>query len=168
MAATVVLLGGLLIIADWEAIRGVLAESNWVFVLPALAITAISYVCLSYSFAEVELVDGYPDPDGTGWRGSDSFRQFSIISCKRAAWQDADSLRLDATEGVPLNDVLAASILHFYLTSLAMQAFLPLGFVYLFFKATLSRTVSIAFGTLTAALILLFVAESLLVFRSKT
>lgn len=168
LTATVVLLGGLLIISDWEAIRGVIGESNWVYLLPALAITAISYLCLSYSFAEVGRLMGIPIRRhrlaGIGYVSA------VLNHLVQAGGVAGYGVRyaLMRREGVSLNDVLAASILHFYLTSLAMQAILPLGFVYLFFQATLSRTVSIALGILTAALILIFVAESLLVFRSKT
>jgi uncharacterized protein (TIRG00374 family) len=48
-----------------------------------------------------------------------------------------------------------------------MQAILPLGFLYLYSHAEMSRGVSIAFGVATLVLILLFIAESLLVFRSQ-
>lgn len=69
---------------------------------------------------------------------------------------------------IPLNDVLAASILHFYLTSLAMQAILPFGFLYLLSHAALSRAAVVSLVVVTSVLLVLFCAESLIVFRSRT
>jgi uncharacterized protein (TIRG00374 family) len=168
LVAAIVLLGGLLIIADWEAIRAVIGDSNWAFLVPALAMAGVSYACISYSFAEVAQLMNIPI--GRNRLAGIGFVSAVLNHLVQTGGVVGYGVRyaLMRSERVSLNDVLAASILHFYLTSLAMQAILPLGFVYLFLHATLSRTVSTAFGIVTGALILLFVAESLLVFRSKT
>ena len=168
LAGTVVLLGGLLIIADWPAILDVIGKADWVLLLPALAMTAISYACLGYSFAEVShLLD---IPIGRNRLAAIGFVSSVLNHLVQSGGVVGYGVRyaLMQRERVPLNDVLAASILHFYLTSLAMQAILPLGFLYLFSHAELSRAVSIALGAATLVLIVIFVVESLLVFRSQT
>ena len=167
LVATVVLLGALLIIADWEALLEVIAQSNWLLLLPALAVTAISYACISYSFAEVGRLMSIPI--GRNRLAGIGFVSAVLNHLVQSGGVAGYGLRyaLMQRERVPLNDVLAASILHFYLTSLAMQAILPLGFLYLLSQGAVSRTTSIGFGILTVALILLFAAESLLVFRSN-
>jgi uncharacterized protein (TIRG00374 family) len=167
LAATVVLLGGLLIIADWEAILEVIGESNWAFLLPALAMSAVSYACIAYSFAEVSQLMEIPiRRNRLAGIGFVSAVLNHLVQSGGVAGYGV-RYALMQRERVPLNDVLAASILHFYLTSLAMQAILPLGFVYLLSKATLSKTAWIAFGVVTLVLIVTFVGESLLIFRSK-
>ena len=168
LAGTVVLLGGLLIIADWQAILGVIGEANWALLLPALAVTAISYASLSYSFAEVgHLMD---IPIGRNRLAGIGFVSSVLNHLVQSGGVVGYGVRyaLMQRERVPLNDVLAASILHFYLTSLAMQAILPLGFLYLYSHAALSRAASIAIGVATLVLILIFIAESVLVFRSRS
>ncbi len=168
LVATVVLLGGLLIIADWEEILTVIARSNWMFLLPALAMTAISYACISYSFAEVSLL--IEIPIGRNRLAGIGFVSTVLNHLVQSGGVVGYGVRyaLMQRERVPLNDVLAASMLHFYLTSLAMQAILPLGFAYLLSNAALSRAVSIAIGSLASVLFLLFIVQSLLVFRSGT
>ena len=168
LAGTVVLLGGLLIIADWPAILDVIGKADWILLVPALAMTAISYACLGYSFAEVShLLD---IPIGRNRLAAIGFVSSVLNHLVQSGGVVGYGVRyaLMQRERVPLNDVLAASILHFYLTSLAMQAILPLGFLYLFSHAELSRAVSIAFGAATLILIVIFIVESLLVFRSQS
>jgi len=166
LVATVVLLGGLLIIADWEAILEVIDQSNWVLLMPALAMTAISYATVSYSFAEVGLLMGIPiRRHRLAGIGYVSAVLNHLVQSGGVAGYGV-RFALMQRERVPLNDVMAASILHFYLTSLAMQAILPMGFLYVLSNAALSSTASIAFGVVTSVLIVVFVAASLLVFRS--
>ncbi|MDH3259561.1 MAG: flippase-like domain-containing protein [Acidimicrobiia bacterium] len=168
LVATVVFLGGLLIIADWDAFLGVIAESNWVLILPALTMTAVSYTCISYTFAEVgQLMDIPIRRNRLAGIGFVSAVLNHLVQSGGVAGYGV-RYALMQRERVSLNDVLAASILHFYLTSLAMQAFLPLGFLYLLSNATLSGNASIAFGAATIMMILVFVAESAVVFRSET
>jgi uncharacterized protein (TIRG00374 family) len=168
LVATVVLLGGLLIIADWEAVLGVIATSRLEFVAPALAMAAISYVCISYSFAEVSRLMGIPI--GRHRLAGIGFVSSVLNHLVQSGGVAGYGVRyaLMQRERVPLNDVLAASILHFFLTSLVMQAILPLGFLYLLSNATLSRPASVAFSVATAVMILIFIAETLLIFRPRT
>lgn len=168
LVATVVLLGGLLIIADWEVILDVLAASTWSLLGPALVMVAVSYLCISYSFSVVGRLMGIPI--GLHRLAAIGFVSSVLNHLVQSGGVVGYSVRyaLMRSDRVPLNDVLAASILHFYLTSLAMQAILPLGFVYLLAKASLSRTATVAIGTVTVAMILLFIAESVLIFRAAT
>ena len=166
LSATVVLLGGLLLIADWEAILEVIGESNWTLLLPALLMTAISYACISYSFAEVGHLMGIPiQRHRLAGIGFVSAVLNHLVQSGGVAGYGV-RYALMQKERVPLNDVLAVSILHFYLTSLAMQAILPLGFLYLLSQAAMARATSIGIGVLAVVLILLFVAETLLIFRA--
>ncbi|MGZ5385392.1 MAG: lysylphosphatidylglycerol synthase transmembrane domain-containing protein [Acidimicrobiia bacterium] len=168
LAGTVVLLGGLLIIADWQAVLDVIGKAKWVLLLPALAMTAISYACISYSFAEVGHLMSIPI--GRNRMAGIGFVSSVLNHLVQSGGVVGYGVRyaLMQRERIPLNDVLAVSILHFYLTSLAMQAILPFGFLYLFSHAELSLAASVAFRTATFVLILIFIAESLLVFRSQS
>ena len=49
----VVLIGVIFVASDWEDFRKVISEADWRMILPALAFTAISYLCVWYSFALV-------------------------------------------------------------------------------------------------------------------
>ena len=168
LVAASVLVGGFLIIADWDVILEVIGQSNWVLLLPALAMTAISFSCVSYSFAEVgRLIDIPIRRNRLAGIGFVSAILNHLVQSGGVAGYGV-RYALMQREKVPLNDVLAASILHFYLTSLAMQAILPLGLIYLLSNANLSRTASIAFKVVTLVLILAFIGESLLIFRSRT
>jgi uncharacterized protein (TIRG00374 family) len=168
LVATVVLLGGLLIIADWEVILEVLAASSWSLLGPALVMVAISYLCISYSFGVVSRLMGIPV--GLNRLAAIGFVSSVLNHLVQSGGVAGYSVRyaLMRSDRVPLNDVLAASILHFYLTSLAMQAILPLGFTYLLAQASLSRTATVAIGAVTVAMVVLFVGESVLIFRGRS
>ena len=168
LIGTVVVLAGLLIIADWDAVFVVIKQSNWVPLLPALAMTAVSYACLSYSFAEVARLIRIPI--GRNRLAAIGFVSSVLNHLVQSGGVAGYGLRygLMRRERIPLNDVLAASILHFYLTSLAMQAILPLGFLYLLSHATLSRPALGSLVVVTVVPVFLLGAESLIVFRSRT
>jgi uncharacterized protein (TIRG00374 family) len=168
LIATVVLLGGFLIIADRDVILDVLSASTWSLLGPALAMTAVSYLCISYSFSVVSRLMGIPV--GLHRLAAIGYVSSVLNHLVQSGGVAGYSVRyaLMRSDRVPLNDVLAASILHFYLTSLAMQAILPLGFIYLLSRASLSRTATTAVGAITLAMILLFVGESVLIFRGQS
>jgi uncharacterized protein (TIRG00374 family) len=66
--------------------------------------------------------------------------------------------------GVKMRDVIAASIMHFYLTSLDMLAFLPVGFVYLLLHAKVARGVAVILGLMTMLGAVTFLAATGLIF----
>ncbi len=156
IAVAVVVLGGLLIIAGWQEILDALAVSNWQRLVPALLMTAISYLCISYSFALVARLLGvsmtHHQLASAGFVGSALNHMIQSGGVAGYSVRYAMMSRF----GVSFNDVLAASILHFYVTSLAMQAMLPLGFVYLLFNTSLSRTASTAIAAFAGITLVLF------------
>lgn len=161
---TVVVLGGLLILADWEDVTDAVAAADWAPLFPALGMTAISYLCISYSFAVVSRLLGIEM--GRRRLASIGFVSSVINHIVQSGGVAGYSVRyaLMRSDTVALDDVLATSILHFYLTSLMMQAMLPFGFAYLYWNASLSRTGATAIAVITIAVLCIFTLATALVF----
>jgi uncharacterized protein (TIRG00374 family) len=68
--------------------------------------------------------------------------------------------------GVALKDVLAASVLHFYLTSLDMLSMLPVGFLYLLVNTSLPRGVTVLVGLMTLIMAIAAAVATALIFRA--
>lgn len=167
LVVAVLALGGLLIIADWQEITQVIAAADARPLVPALAMTLVSFACISYSFSAVCRLLGIGMSRhrlaGIGYVTS------ALNHIVQSGGIAGYSVRYALMNrfGVQLNDVLAASILHFYVTSLAMQAMLPIGFAYLLFNAQLSPTASIAMMAVTGLVIVLFTVSTALVFGPR-
>lgn len=164
---TVVVLGGLLALADWEEVTNAVAEADWRPLLPAFAMVTISYLCISYSFAVVSKllgIDmGHHHLAGIGFVSS--VLNHLVQSGGVAGYSVRYALMRSDT--VSLDDVLASSILHFYLTSLMMQAMLPFGFAYLYWNASLSRTGAVAIAIVTIVVLCIFAVATALVFAPR-
>jgi uncharacterized protein (TIRG00374 family) len=70
-------------------------------------------------------------------------------------------------QGISTEDVLSASILHYYLTSLVMIAMLPVGLIYLIFNAPISQTTSFILLTISILTILFAFFASSLIFQNS-
>lgn len=131
-AIGLVLLAGLAFAAlEWRPIRAALTQARWRPLPFALAATAISYTCISWSFARVGRLLGLP------MRGRDlmavgfvSVVLNHVVSSGGAAGYSVRYALMNR-HGVELRQVLTVSVLHFILTSLVMVAMLPIGLLYL-------------------------------------
>ena len=154
----IVLLVGIFVIAsDWSNIQKVLLQADWYLLPLAVLFTVVSYACVSYNFAKISrLLD---IKMGEGILTEIGFVTAALNHVVSSGGIAGYSLRYVFMKGhgVSLQNVLAASILHFYLTSLAMLAVLPGGFAYLMLNAAIPSGVAIGLGIGTAILSVVFV-----------
>ena len=167
IVVALVLIGLLVVVLDWREVRKILGETDWKLVPVALLFTAISYTCLSFSFALVNQAFGIR----VGRRDLTEIGFVSIvlnhlISAGGAAGYSVRFL-LMGSQGTTLKDVLAASLFYSYFDSLGMLALLPIGLLYLFVKHPLSGGASASVGVAAVLLIVIFFLASALVFAAS-
>lgn len=122
-----VLFGIVTIILDRAQIVHVLGKTNWALVIPALLFTALSYTLLSYTFALICRIFG------VRLGGRDLFEigfvSWALNHLLAAGGAAGYSLRmlLIQRRGLPVADVLAASLFHSVLNNLFLFTLLPVG-----------------------------------------
>jgi uncharacterized protein (TIRG00374 family) len=164
IVVALVIVGLLIAILDWREVRKILGQTDWKLVPVALFFTAISYTCLSFSFAAANRIFGVP----MGWRdlseiGFVSTILNNLLSAGGAAGYSVRFL-LMREQGATLRDIVAASLFHSYLDSLGMLALLPIGLGYLFVKHPLSPGATVAVGIAAVLLVLLSFLATAVVF----
>jgi uncharacterized protein (TIRG00374 family) len=147
LAITVV--GVILVAADWQSMRRVLAEADWRYIPIVLVLTFLSYGFYSYGFAVVaQMLD-------IGMRKRElavvCFISTVVNHVLTAGGVVGYSLRylLMNMYKVSFKDVISSSIFHVYLTSLDMLTILPLSFIYLMVHATVPQGAAVALGAMT-------------------
>lgn len=163
----VVLLGLVFIVADLDQIWTALQEANWKIIPLALATTLIAYTCISINFAQVSRLLGVDmslkDLTIIGYVSSIINR---IVLSGGAAGYSVRFMLMRGY-GVTMREVVAISILHFYLTSLLMISMLPAGFIYLGLNAELGQTTTILLAIAALLLILVAILATALIFSNK-
>ena len=167
--AAVVLLGlagALVILLDWQEVRSVLARADWQWMPLALAITTISYLCLSYSFASVNQTFSIQ-------LDRRSLIEVGFVSSAMIAsigGLAGHSLRLliMTRRGLANGDVMAPSLFHSYLESLVFFALIPIGLGYLLLTHPLSSGVAMWLGVGTSILGLAFAATAVVFFHAPS
>ncbi len=159
--ATLVMLLGLVFIAlERDALRRAISEASWGPLPLALATTALSYLCISLSFARVcrllRVEMSTRDLMGVGFI---SVVLNHLVASGGAAGYSV-RYALMSRHGVSFSRTLAVSILHFVLISLVMIGMLPVGVVYLVTHAAISAGVA---RLLTTGALLLIVGDGLLI-----
>lgn len=158
------LVGVLVVALDWREIVKVLREANWRLLPVALVFTALSYLCMSFGFAVVNRAMGIR------MRRRDlteiGFVSTVINHVLSAGGAAGYSLRILAIRkhGYAINDIVAASVLHFYFTSLGMLALLPVGAGFIYFNHRLSKGATTGVGIATLVLMAVFLLATLIVF----
>ena len=160
----IVLSAGLFVVLDWGEFAPVLEQADWKPVLLALLLTVISYICVSDAFALVNKLLGIQvSRRDLVEIGFVTTVLNHILTTGGVAGYSVRYLMM-RKHGVSLKDVLAASILHFYLTSLDMLAMLPVGFLYLLLNTRLPAGVTTVLGLMTGLLIIAAVVATGLIF----
>jgi uncharacterized protein (TIRG00374 family) len=161
----VIFLTGLaVIIVQAEQVVATIRQGDWTALPGALLATTLSYLCMSLSFALVgRLLDldmGQRDMAVVG------FVTNVINHVLTTGGLAGYSLRylLMKRHGASFKDVIAVSVMHFYLTSLDMLVMFPVSILYLMRHAQVTRQVSILLGVLTALLTILAALAALLIF----
>lgn len=163
----VVLLGLVFIVADLDQIWTALQEANWKILPLALATTLIAYTCVSFNFAQVSRLLGVDmslkDLTIIGYVSSVINR---IVLSGGAAGYSVRFMLMGGY-GVTMREVVAISILHFYLTSLLMISMLPIGFIYLGLNAELGQTTTVLLAIAALLLFLVAILATALIFKGK-
>jgi hypothetical protein len=164
-----VALSGVIFIAlDWSKIKPALAQANWRPIPFALLATAISYACISVSFAKVsKLLGVMMRTRELSFVGFISSSLNHIVLSGGAAGYSVRFLLMNRF-GVTMREVVAISILHFYLTALWMITMLPVSMIYLGMNAPLNHTTSMLLDIIGAILLLGAVLTTILIFSHKS
>lgn len=147
-----------------DDLQSLLGQVDWSAVPSALFATAVAYLCMSFSFAMVgrlfQINMGRVDIALVG------FITNVINHVVTSGGVAGYTLRyaLMKREGVALRDVVAVSLLHFYLTGLDMIIALPISLIYLMSQVRLAQGLSLGLGLLTILLVCLAVLAALLIF----
>jgi uncharacterized protein (TIRG00374 family) len=163
--AAVVLLGlagALVMLLDWQEVRGVLARADWKWIPLALAITAISYLSLSYSFASVNQTFSI-QLDKRSLIGV-GFVSSAMIAAVGGLVGHSLRLLIMTRRGLTAGDIMAASLFHSYLESLVFFALIPIGFGYLLLTHPLPSGVAAWLGVGTCILGVAFAATAVTFF----
>jgi uncharacterized protein (TIRG00374 family) len=163
----VVVLGVLLVISQADQIWLAIEHANWAELPGALFFTIAGYTCMGLAFAYVSQMIGIRmrlrDLAEIGFISS-------IINHVVAAGGVAGySVRyiLMNRHGATMNDVAAASLLHFYLTSLDMILMTPIALGYLMLNANIPQSVAVLLGAMTILLTVGAILATLLIFSQN-
>ena len=160
--ALLALAGVLLMLLDWQEVRAVLSRADWHWMPLALTITAVSYLCLSYSFASVNQTFNIQ----LDWRSllGVGFVSSAMIAAIGGLAGHSLRLLLMTRRGLATGDVLAPSLFHSYLESLVFFALIPIGLGYLLLTHPLSPGTALWLGVGAGVLGLAFAATAVVFF----
>ncbi len=163
----ITLVGVYYVASDWQKMRQVLAQADWRFLPLVLLFTFLSYGFYSYGYAVVaQMLD-------IRMRKRELVQVCFISTVVNHVLTTGGvvgySLRylLMNMYKVSFKDVVSSSLFHVYLTSLDMLTLLPLSFIYLIFKASVSRAVVAGLGTMTLFFIFILVLYTGVVFFQR-
>lgn len=156
-----------LVTFDWTQFATVLERADWKPLLASVAVTALSYTCISVAFALVSRLLGIR----MGHRDLSEIGFISIVlnHIVTTGGVAGYSVRyfLMRRHGVALKDVVAASILHFYLSGLDMILMLPVAFLYLLLNANLPAGVIAVVGLMTLGMAAVAIIATALIFSQR-
>ncbi|HEX6306363.1 MAG TPA: flippase-like domain-containing protein [Anaerolineales bacterium] len=167
LVGAILLLGlvvGVFVTMDVERMREVLTQADWRAIPAALLFTSISYAATGYLFARISRMMGIEmsTRDLTEIGFTTAALNHVLTSGGVAGYSVRYLLMRD--NGVKLKDVLAASALHYYLTSLLMLAALPVAFIYLLLNASMAAGVIFGLSVVTVVVSVIFIIASGLIF----
>ena len=156
------LAGALVMLLDWQELRGVLSRADWQWMPLALVVTAISYLCLSYSFASVNQTFSI-QLDKRSLIGI-GFVSSAMIAAIGGLAGHSLRLLLMTRRGLATGDVMAPSLFHSYLESLVFFALIPIGLTFLLLTHPLSSGVAVWLSVGTGILGVAFAATAVVFF----
>lgn len=163
----VALAGVAFIVLDWHKIRPALAQANWRPIPFALLATMISYACISISFAKVsKLLGVVMQMKELSIVGFISSALNHIILSGGAAGYSVRFVLMNRF-GVSMREVVAISIIHFYLTALWMILMFPVSLIYLALNAPLSQTTATLLAITGVVLFVIINLTTILIFGGK-
>lgn len=159
-------IGAGLVVWDGKRIAAVLLQADWHYLPGALIFTAVSYLCVSYTYTMVARIFGIRMP------GRDlteiGFVTTSLNHVVRSGGLAGYSVRyfLMNLHGVPLSEVLSSSFVHYYLTSIDMLVMLPVAIIYVLTRIEVINELRIALTTLVTFYILFTILFTYVVFSN--
>jgi len=163
----VFLIGIILVIAEIDEIKLAIQQADWRKLPGAVILTAISYLAMSLSFALVcRFFNINMKVRDLAELGFVSNTVNHVITTGGVA---GFSLRfiVMGRHQVPIRDVIASSMMHFYIASVDMMVMLPVGLIYLLQNAQVARGIGLILQTLTATLILFVITGTFIIFNEK-
>ena len=156
------LLGVVVVLLDWLEVREVLSRAQWQWIPLTLLFTTVSYVCLSHSFALINRSFGIAmGQRDLLWVG---FVSSAMIAAVGGLAGHAIRVLLMAKRGLAASDVMAPSLFHGYIESLAFFALIPAGLIYLLLTHPLSSGVAVWLSIGTGILGLAFAITAVVFF----
>ena len=163
-AIVLALLGLLAIFLKRGQILQALSAADWRLVPVALLFAALSYSFMSYGFVVVNRLFGILMRRRELFAiGFVSQVLNHVLSSGGAAGYSLRFLLIQK-QGYAIRDIVAASLVHFYVTSLGMLALLPFGLFYLFLRRPAAQATTTAIGIAGLLVVAAFIFATVLVF----
>ena len=156
------LLGVVVILLDWREVKEVLGRAQWQWIPLTLAFTTLSYYCVSHSFALINRSFGIAmGKRDLLWVG---FVSSAMIAAVGGLAGHAIRVLLMVRRGLTSSDVMAPSLFHGYIESLAFFALIPCGLIYLLLTHPLSSGVAVWLSVGTGLLGVAFATTAVVYF----
>ncbi len=161
----IIALAGLaVIVAQAEQVMTTISQADWGELPGALLAMALSYFCMSLSFALVgQLLEVDMEQRDMALVGFVTNTINHVITTGGLAGYSLRYLLMKRHD-VQFKDVFAVSVMHFYLTSLDMLVMFPVSVVYLMRHAQVAPQVTVLLAILTGLLTALAALAALLIF----
>jgi uncharacterized protein (TIRG00374 family) len=167
LVVLVALSGVVFIVSDWSNIKLALAQADWRPIPFALLATMLSYSCISLSFTKVsKLLGVMMQTKKLSIVGFISSALNHIVLSGGAAGYSVRFMLMHRY-GVTMHEVVAISILHFYLTASWMITMLPISMIYLALNAPLNQTTAKVLAITGALLLLGAILTTILIFSNR-
>jgi uncharacterized protein (TIRG00374 family) len=163
-----VLLGVLVVVLDWTEVRKISGQASWKPVLWSFLFCALSYFCLSYSFAVVNRL--FDIKRGLRFLLNVGYVSAALNNLLAFAGAAGISLRLILMQqpSSSSGQVLAASIFHSYLNNLVMVLLLPMSLIYLLASHSVNGAATVGVALATGFLILFLFIATVILFSPST
>ncbi len=160
------LIGALIVMLDGRKIQDALGQADWRPILPALAFTVLSYLCVSYTYAMIARMWGIHMSRRD--LAEICFVTTSLNHVVRSGGVAGYSVRylLMNQHGVPFTEVISSSLMHFYITSLDMITMLPVAIVYLLYNIDLPRSLALPLAGMTLVFMLIAIGSTMFIFSN--
>jgi uncharacterized protein (TIRG00374 family) len=150
----IALIGAVVALSEREQLTRVLNEANPASLFGAVLTTMVSFIATSIAFSIIARMLGVPmNHRDLSMIGFVSLVLNHVVSSGGLAGYSLRLIFMQAN-GAKAEQVIATSVLHFYLTSLVMLTMVPVCTTYLLLNASVSRGISIALMVITALLVI--------------
>lgn len=162
------LLGVVTVALDWGQVHQALAQADWRLVPAALLFSALSYACLAYGFVVISRLFGVKGSQRDLLEiGFVSFALGHLVTTGGVAGYSLRML-LIKKRGMPVKEVVVASLFHSTLNNLFLFALVPIGLVFLLLNRPLaSKGEAISVSLVAGLLFVLVILVVLVVFSGS-